>query len=277
MPSAKEFQNLNDVLALFEVNKILSLIVGFTILIFVAKKVRTFSVDIQNRWPNLRLAILQVSTVLTFTWYILGSIALIYGIMKPSKEVLLALGGSAAVAIGFSLKDIVASIIAGIVLLFDRPFQVGDRVQFGEVYGEIIQIGLRAVRLVTLEDSVVTIPNSQFINNYVSSSNSGALDMMVVAQFHLSIEVKIDRVREILREIVITSRYAYLKKPVTILVKEKDLGNGSICLFFTVKAYVFDIQYEKAFETDIVTRAYEEFAKNSIERPFSHVRLNKIT
>lgn len=43
---------------------------------------------------------------------------------------MLAAGGSIAVAVGLSLKDLAASVVAGLILLFDRPFQVGDRVTF---------------------------------------------------------------------------------------------------------------------------------------------------
>jgi len=176
------------------------------------------------------------------------------------------LGGSAAVAIGFSLKDLVSSMIAGIVLIFDRPFQVGDRVSFENVYGEISQIGLRAVRLVTLDDNLVTIPNSQFINNYVSSGNAGALDMMIVVKFHMALDENIEKIKDLLYEVVITSRFVYLKKPVAIVVSEVAVSE-TFALCFSVKAYVIDVQYEKSFETDIVTRAYNEFQKQGLKRP----------
>jgi len=52
----------------------------------------------------------------------------------------------------------VAVLVAGLLLLFDRPFRVGDRVSFNDVYGEIVSIGLRTVRLQTLDDNLVT-PN----------------------------------------------------------------------------------------------------------------------
>ena len=96
-----------------------------------------------------------------------------------AKEFMLAAGGSIAVALGFALKDIAASLVAGLLLLFDRPFRVGDRVSFADVYGEIVSIGLRTVRLQTLDDNLVTIPNSRFITDVVASGNSGELDMML--------------------------------------------------------------------------------------------------
>ena len=72
------------------------------------------------------------------------------------------MGGSAAVAIGFSLKILFLQWWQDFILLFDRPFQVGDRVSFNDLYGEIKSIGLRTVRLQTLNDDIVTIPNNKF-------------------------------------------------------------------------------------------------------------------
>ena len=122
---------------------------------------------------------------------------------------MLAAGGSIAVALGLSLKDLVASVVAGLILLFDRPFQVGDRVTFDGNYGEIQSIGLRAVRMVTLDDNLVTIPNNRFITDVVSSGNAGALDMMIVTKFYLEIDADISAARTKLHDIIATSNYVY--------------------------------------------------------------------
>src|SRR5690606_37763454 len=137
-------------------------------------------------------------TILSFSLYIFGGIALFMGTVQPGKELMVAVGGSLAVAIGFAIKDVVGSLFAGIILLFDRPFQVGDRVTFGDTYGEIRSIGLRAVRLNTLDDNLVTIPNSKFITDVVASGNAGALDMMVVVNFHTNIHEDVERVKALI-------------------------------------------------------------------------------
>ena len=118
----------------------------------------------------------------------------------------------------------------------------------------------------TLDDNLITIPNSQFLNNHVSSGNAGALDMMIVVKFHMALDEDIEKIKKILYEIVITSRFVFLKKPVSISVSEVTTSE-TFSLCFSAKAYVIDVQYEKAFETDIVTRAYAEFQKQKIRRP----------
>jgi len=190
--------------------------------------------------------------------------------LRPPRELLIALGGSAAVAIGFATKDIFASLVAGLILLFDRPFQVGDRVKYGEIYGEINSIGLRAVRLVTLDDSVVTIPNLKFITDAVSSGNAGALDMMIEIPFYISLDEDVKKVRDLLYEIVVTSRFVYLKKPVSIVVKEVEIA-GRLAYRLTIKAYVLDVRYEKSFETDVTIRASRYFQELAVRRPLLFV------
>ena len=85
--------------------------------------------------------------------------------------VLPVVGGAGAFAVGFAMRDLVAAVIAGVTIMFDTPFQVGDRVQYAGQYGDIIQIGLRSVRMRTLDDNIVTIPNNKILTDVTSSGN----------------------------------------------------------------------------------------------------------
>ncbi len=264
-----EETNLQLIFRIFghlEFRKLFFLIIGLALLIYSVKLIYRATNQLSNRFPGRRLFLLQIATPLSFLIYVLGFAFLFFNVLNPPKELMLALGGGAAVAVGLSLKDLVASLFAGMILLFDRPFQVGDRVQFGDTYGEIKSIGLRAVRLQTLDDSLVTIPNSRFITDVVSSGNAGALDMMIVMPFHFSLNIDFQQVRDLLYEIVVTSRFVYLKKPVSIVASEVTLS-GALALQLTAKAYVIDVQHEKAFQTDVVMRATQIFKEYEIERP----------
>ena len=159
----KDLEKVIELANLFEFKKILWMALAFLLLFFLAKKLNQFFQSMISKMPSNRLLLLQLITVANFCLYIFGSFAIIYGILRPPEKLIFAIAGSIAVAVGLALKDLVSSIIAGVVLLFDRPFQVGDRVAFEGVYGEIQKIGLRAVRLNTLDDNLVTIPNSKFL------------------------------------------------------------------------------------------------------------------
>lgn len=156
--------------------------------------------------------------------------------------------------------------MSGILLLFDRPFEVGDRVSFADFYGEIVAIGLRSVRLQTLDDNMVTIPNARFITDTVASGNAGALHMMVVTNFRLGLNVDVEQARDIARQVIVTSRYAYLKKPVEFAVEEVAVANR-LALRLRAKAYVLDVHYEKAFQSDVTTRVAALFREQGIPRP----------
>lgn len=250
----------------FQVDKILLFVFLVGCIIVAVKLVNFWSGNIQRRFSGKRLVILQITTIFSFSAYLFGILLVFYLVFQPSKELLVGIGGSAAVAVGFALKDLVGSIIAGFILLFDRPFQVGDRVEFDGSYGEIKSIGLRSVRLNTLDDNLVTIPNSKFLTDSVSSGNSGALDMMVVSTFYLSLFENLSKVKKLLNEVVITSRFAYLEKNFFIVFEEVAVSNTFV-IRAQLKAYVIDVKYEKAFLTDITTRAESVFRKHKIQRP----------
>lgn len=258
--------NIGSILDVLSFTKVFLLLVGLVILGLAVKFITTIGGRLHKRIPSRRLLIAQIVTMISFAIYILGGGYLFYGIIQPPKTLLLAVSGTLAVALGLSLKDLIASVVAGVILLFDRPFQVGDRITFENAYGEIIAIGLRAVRLVTLDDSVVTIPNSKFITDKVSSGNFGALDMMVEINFHLDLQADLKLAKQLLYETAVTSRYVFLKKPVTIVFSEVNFAERP-AMQIRVKCYVIDVRFEKALQTDILIRGNESLNRAHIARP----------
>jgi len=261
-----DLNQITEMATLFQLDRILLLVLALLGLVLVVKAITNMADSLYRRIPRRRILISQVATTLNFSIYIFGGPFLFYAILQPPREIMLAATGSIAVALGLSLKDLVASVIAGFILLFDRPFQVGDRVAFGDVYGEIESIGLRSVRLVTLDDNMVTIPNNRFMSDVVSSGNAGALDMMLVFDFHIALDADIRLARDLLYEVVVTSRYAYLQKPVSIIMTELQIAER-LAIQLRAKAYVIDVRFEKAFQTDVVLRATEAFNRHHIMRP----------
>jgi small-conductance mechanosensitive channel len=251
---------------LFDGYKLLLLLIAGVGLWSVNFLIRLLAERLMLRFTTQRFLILQFSTLLTFSIYIFGGVGLVISIVQPPKEFMIAAGGSIAVAMGIALKDVAASVVAGFLLLFEKPFQAGDKVSFGDVYGEIVSIGLRSVRLQTLDDNLVTIPNSRFITEVVASGNAGALDMMVVTDFHLALNADISEATNLIREIIITSRFVFLKKPVGFSVTEEVIGE-QLAIRIRAKAYVFDTHHEKDFQTDIVMRTTRLFHERQIPRP----------
>jgi small-conductance mechanosensitive channel len=80
---------------------------------------------------------------------------------------LAAFGAAVGVGIGFGLQDIVKNFVAGLVILIERPIQVGDRVEIGEVAGDVAEIRARATVVRTNDDVYLIVPNSRFIGETV--------------------------------------------------------------------------------------------------------------
>jgi len=224
-----------------------------------------------ERFTERRLLLQQISTILRFSIYLITFIVVIRSMFKLEKGTILALTGTIAVSVGFALKDLVSSVLAGITILFDRPFQVGDRVTFGGLYGEITSIGLRSVRMVTLDDSMVTIPNNKFLTDVVTSGNAGALHMQIVMDYYIAPDSDLPRAKRIVNEAVRTSRFLYLEMPVVVLVNEV-IHETYVATRLRAKAYVLDVRYEKAFESDVTQSVKHAFAGAGIKPPT--MRLN---
>jgi small-conductance mechanosensitive channel len=171
--------------------------------------------------------------------YLVTIVSVILLSFSISREVLALLGGTAAVAVGFAMKDLAASVVSGVMIMFDRPFQLGDRVAFAGEYGDIVTIGLRSVKLRTLDDSIVTIPNNRFMTDVISCGNYGVLDMQIMIDFHIGIDQDLQRAREIVREAAIVSAFVHLPKPVTVTVSQLLL-DGLVAMRLRLKAYVLD-------------------------------------
>lgn len=219
-----------------------------------------------NHMVDRRLAISQVVTFLRFGIFIGTFAAVVPVLFALTDQMMIALGGTIAVTVGFALKDLAASIIAGITLLIDKPFQVGDRVSFDGFYGEIVGIGMRSVRLATLDDNLVTIPNNKFLNDCVSSGNAGELHMLVQQDFYIGIDQDLQTAKRIVEEALTSCPYAYLSKPWIVLVNEV-IQDQYFALRLRAKVYVMDVRYEKILESDVTQRIVVAFADAGIQRP----------
>ena len=227
--------------------------------------------NLGERFTDRRLVLKKVKAFTRFLLYL--GLALMVGIslLDIPSQAMLALAGTIGLAFGFAFKDLLASLMAGVILLLDEPFQVGDRVAFGGYYGEVTEIGLRSVRLVTLDDNLVTIPNSQFLTDSVASANAGALDCMVVVPFYIGAAEPFTEARRIVAEAAATSRYVYLQKPIVTLVSDEFIGERFVTII-RLKAYVFDARYEKAFASDITERVKRALADQGIRTPDQQYR-----
>ena len=241
-------------------------IVLLVLTVILARGSTVINQRLSQGFPQIRLSIEQATTVAKFLILVCGVVLSILALFGFSKQTVMAIGGSAAIAIGFGLKDIAASVLSGFIILFERPFQVGDRIKFQEIYGDVVSIGLRSIRVRTLDDSYVTIPNSRFITDPISSANSGNLDMMAQFDLYIAPNSDLPKVNKLVREATVASRYTFLEKPVRVLFSDTFLGEH-FCTQVRIQAYVIEPRYEKAFESDVTQRLHRAFETNNIQFP----------
>ncbi len=109
--------------------------------------------------------------------------------------------GVAGFALGFALKDILENFISGFLLLFARPFEVGDQVTLGNFEGTVQDIQIRTTTLHTYSDEIVVIPNSSvYINPVINHTRFGRRRYQV--DFDTSLHADADHVQQKVMQIV---------------------------------------------------------------------------
>jgi small-conductance mechanosensitive channel len=218
---------------------------------------------VSEKSTRLRITIKSVIPIVRIIIWTIIIFAIVKGIYNPPFETVIAVTASVGIAIGLAAQDLLKNVFGGVALLIDRPFQVGDKIEAGNYYGEVIEIGLRATRIVTPDDSTVSVPNAELMNSPVSNANSGELNCQVVAEIYLPIDVDTELVRKIAIEAAQVSRYIYLNKPV-VAVFFNEIKERRSYLKLRLKAYVLDIRYEFNFKSDMTELTVRELLKAGI-------------
>ncbi len=223
------------------------------LLTWLSEKVYEHRITVKMAIPLAKFAIYGFAM-----YHILGSI------LQLSTAQLVAFSGLAGAAIGFGLKDLVAEVVGGFVIVLDKPYQVGDKVRIDDHYGEVRDIGLRATRLVSPDDSLISVSNQKVLSQTLANANAGSQEMMVVIDLFINSSSDAARAMQILREAAVSSRYVYIseKRQVTTLLKDYPFYRR-----VRAKAYVYDLRREFEFESDVTKRSWDAFREEGIEPP----------
>ena len=233
------------------------LIVVFTI--YAVRVVTWILETLAERTTTRRLFFKRLIPILRLVIYTAAAYYVMAGVFGVSGNQLIAASAAAGVAIGFASQDILKNIFGGVIILFDQPFQTGDRVQIGDTYGEVVSIGLRSTRIVTPDDNLVAVPNAQIVDSQVSNANAGAPDCQVSTHLYLPGNVDVVRAKQLAFEVASRSSYVYLQKPIVVHVR--DEFDQAHITHIIVKAYVIDARMEPMLITDITEGAKDAFLK----------------
>ena len=228
------------------------------------KWIRGFFDGLEKHNPRLRFLMRQVEPPLRIAiWF--AALLLSAEILAPSQNAFLAALGSAALAIGLGLQDLIKNLIGGLVVIVDRPFQTGDRVRFGDVYGEVKQIGFRSTKVLTDAGVLVTIPNADVLTKPISNANVGVAECMVSAEVVLPDGADVDQALNLCREVAVCCPFTHLARHVEV---ELDQDNRrSRITQLSIQAYVYNHRFASAMKTEILRRTRREFLTHGILKP----------
>lgn len=173
--------------------------------------------------------------------------------------------GALGVGLGFGLQNITNNFVSGIIILFERPIKIGDRIQVGDVSGDVVAISMRSTTIVTNDNISIIVPNSKFINDNVT--NWSHTDRKV--RFHYPISVAYKENPEKIRSIVLqiaNQHDGILKEPAPLLLFT-EYGDNSLNFELVVWTSNF-IQKPAILKSELYYILFKEFEKNNIEIPY---------
>ncbi len=216
--------------------------------------------------PRLNLARGVPGAISTISSYLIIGFGILVAIMGAGIDMnsFALIGGALGVGIGFGLQDIVKNFISGLILIFERPIQVGDAVQVEELSGKVKQIGIRSSTIKTWEGAEVIVPNGNLISNklinWTLSDQMRRIDIKVGVAYGANV----DLVKETLikcakqNDKLLTSPAPY--------VLFNEFGDSS--LDFELRCWTSDFASWVVIRSDIRSAIEKAFRENNIEIPF---------
>jgi small-conductance mechanosensitive channel len=245
----------------FTAGRLLVLIALLILLLYVNRRFTRWVVDSFLARRNLDVGVRQsVGTLVRYAVATLGVLVILQAV-GIDLSTLTVLAGAVGVGLGFGLQNVASNFVSGLIILFERPIKVEDRIEVGGVSGEVRSIGARATMVVTGENIAVIVPNSHFISEPVTNwSHTGSLTAFLV-RVNVSSRADAVLVRRLLLEAA-TEHPNVLSEPEPE-VELRDLRGG---LHFALQVWSTQyLQGEGRLKSDLNFAIREKFMQHEIE------------
>ncbi|UNU73423.1 mechanosensitive ion channel family protein [Moraxella nasovis] len=178
--------------------------------------------------------------------------------------------GIVGLAVGFAAQSTLANFIAGITILIEQSFQVGDWIRLGEKEGRVVKISLRATQILDRDNIIIIIPNST-----VSSSQVTNLTSKKMIRFDVTARIALDADIELARSVILktlSKDEVILKHPAPMATVDHigEYGVHFIVRFWVVPLSVARIPVIKEQINEKIKQAFDEVG---IAVPYPHLRL----
>jgi small-conductance mechanosensitive channel len=220
---------------------------------------------------------LDTGTSYTFT-RIVHYLVMIVGVVVAFQFIGINLGGLAiifgflSVGIGFGLQNITSNFVAGLILLFERPIRVGDRVTVGGTEGDVEEINIRSTTVRSVDNISIIVPNSDFISTNVINWSHGDTRVRLNINVGVSYNSDLDTVLRTLKEVALENSEV-LKTPQPE-VHLKNFGDSSWDM--ELRIWIENPKRYRYVRSEIHCAIVRKFRENNVEIPFPqrdlHVR-----
>ena len=210
--------------------------------------------------PGIKGSIETFSKYLVWIIGILVSISSI-GINLNTLTASLAVIG---VGIGFGLQNITQNFISGLIILLERPIKKGDIVQVGQTSGRILDIKARSTLILTRDDIVIIVPNSQFISEHVINESFSGDKLRLHVKVGVAYGSDVDKVTEVLLEVAKSHEKVLKSPPPTVTLD--DFGDSS--LDFSLRIWTSELWFFDILLSDIRYEITRKFKDANVTIPF---------
>ncbi|MCI1590892.1 mechanosensitive ion channel family protein [Heyndrickxia oleronia] len=176
--------------------------------------------------------------------------------------------GMISVGIGFGLQNITSNFISGVIILFERPIKVGDRVLIDNIIGDVEKINMRATVIKTGTNEHIIVPNSYFLGEKVVNRSFSDPKIRLTIPFNVAYGTDVEKLRDMLMEI---AREESLVSPAVLMDPEPSVsfvGFGDFCLNFELSIMISDYNQLGTIKSNINFRINKLFTEKKIEFPY---------
>ncbi|MCP4681542.1 MAG: mechanosensitive ion channel family protein, partial [Desulfobacterales bacterium] len=178
--------------------------------------------------------------------------------------------GVAGIAIGFAAKDTLSNLIAGILLIMDRPFEVGDRIEVwsapanAATWGDVIEIGLRATKIRTTDNIVIIIPNNQIMTRDIINYTTIRKEIRVRVPIGIAYNADVKKAKELITEAILKLDWVMRQPPPVVVVR--NFGDSAVNL--QARVWIHDPRRRMDTISYITDGVKELFQQEGIEIPY---------
>ncbi|WP_420463403.1 mechanosensitive ion channel family protein [Candidatus Palauibacter sp.] len=183
---------------------------------------------------------------------------------------LLAGAGVMGLALSLAAKDTLSNLIAGVLLIVDRPFQVGDRIELWTApnetgsWGDVIEIGLRATKIRNPDNLVIVVPNNQIMQRDITNYTMSGQHIRLRIPFSVAYDSDIDRAKELLVDIA--NAVDGVKRDPAPIVIARGFGPSEVKL--ELRVWILEARTRRRIADEMSERALRAFAEAGVEIPY---------